>query len=83
MLGKINRICIVAGLGAGIGTGRRVVRCHSQPFHPCLPSQLAYEAAGISLCFRAFCAGLLPAYTYGKLQNLDVKTNSRVLISVP
>lgn len=68
-------VCIVAGLGAGIGTGFAGMSA-AAVISPMLITFLgfpAYEAVGIALASDVL-ASAISAYTYGKHKNLDVKT---------
>ena len=75
-------VCIVAGLGAGIGTG--FAGMSAAVISPMLITFLgfpAYEAVGIALASDVL-ASAISAYTYGKHKNLDVKNGIIMLISV-
>lgn len=76
-------VCIVAGLGAGIGTGFAGMSA-AAVISPMLITFLgfpAYEAVGIALASDVL-ASAISAYTYGKHKNLDVKNGIIMLISV-
>lgn len=76
-------VYIVAGLGAGIGTGLAGLSA-AAVISPMLITFLgfnAYEAVGISLASDVL-ASALSAYTYGKNKNLDIKNGLVMLISV-
>ena len=76
-------VCIVAGLGAGIGTGLAGLSA-AAVISPMLITFLgfpAYEAVGISLASDVL-ASAVSAYTYGKHKNLDVKNGLVMLASV-
>ena len=67
-------VCIIAGLGAGIGTGLAGLSA-AAVISPMLITFLdfpAYEAVGISLASDVL-ASAVSAYTYGKNKHLDVK----------
>lgn len=76
-------VCIVAGLGAGIGTGLAGLSA-AAVISPMLITFLgfpAYEAVGIALASDVL-ASAISAYTYGKHKNLDIKNGIIMLISV-
>ncbi len=76
-------IYIIAGLGAGIGTGLAGLSA-AAVISPMLITFLgfnAYEAVGISLASDVL-ASALSAYTYGKNKNLDIKNGLVMLMSV-
>lgn len=67
-------VCIVAGLGAGIGTGLAGLSA-AAVISPMLITFLdfpAYQAVGIALASDVL-ASAVSAYTYGKNKNLDIK----------
>lgn len=67
-------VCIIAGLGAGIGTGFAGMSA-AAVISPMLITFLgfpAYQAVGIALASDVL-ASAASAYTYGKNKNLDVK----------
>ena len=67
-------VCIIAGLGAGVGTGLAGLSA-AAVISPMLITFLgfpAYEAVGISLASDVL-ASAVSAYTYGKHKNLDIK----------
>lgn len=67
-------IYILAGLGAGVGTGLAGLSA-AAVISPMLITFLgfpAYEAVGISLASDVL-ASAVSAYTYGKNKNLDIK----------
>ena len=77
-------VCIVAGLGAGIGTGFAGMSA-AAVISPMLITFLgfpAYESVGIALASDVL-ASAISAYTYGKHKNLDVKNGSFVASKVP
>ncbi|MFR7589900.1 MAG: sulfite exporter TauE/SafE family protein [Longibaculum sp.] len=76
-------IYIVAGMGAGIGTGLAGLSA-AAVISPMLITFLGfdpYEAVGISLASDVL-ASAISAYTYGKHKNLDVKNGLVMLASV-
>lgn len=82
MLTKII-VCIIAGLGAGIGTGFAGLSA-AAVISPMLITFLGfepYEAVGIALASDVL-ASAVSAYTYGKNKNLDVKNGLVMLVTV-
>ena len=76
-------VCIIAGLGAGIGTGLAGLSA-AAVISPMLITFLgfpAYEAVGISLASDVL-ASAVSAYTYGKHKNLDIKNGLVMLAAV-
>lgn len=76
-------IYIIAGLGAGIGTGLAGLSA-AAVISPMLITFLnvpAYEAVGIALASDVL-ASAVSAYTYGKNKNLDIKNGLIMLASV-
>lgn len=76
-------IYIIAGLGAGVGTGLAGLSA-AAVISPMLITFLgfdAYEAVGIALASDVL-ASAISAYTYGKNKNLDVKNGLVMLASV-
>ena len=76
-------ICIIAGLGAGIGTGLAGLSA-AAVISPMLITFLgfpAYEAVGIALSSDVL-ASAVSAFTYGKNKNLDIKNGLVMLCSV-
>lgn len=76
-------ICILAGLGAGLGTGFAGMSA-AAVISPMLIAFLhmdPYEAIGISLASDVL-ASAVSAYTYGKNKNLDVKNGLVMMLSV-
>lgn len=76
-------IYLIAGLGAGIGTGLAGLSA-AAVISPMLITFLgfnAYEAVGISLASDVL-ASAISAYTYGKHKNLDIKNGLVMLCSV-
>ena len=67
-------VCVVAGLGAGIGTGLAGLSA-AAVISPMLITFLgfpAYQAVAISLASDVL-ASAASAYTYGKNRNLDIR----------
>lgn len=82
MLAKII-ICLIAGAGAGFGTGLAGLSA-AAVIAPMLVTFLhvnAYEAVGIALASDVL-ASAASAYTYKKNKNLDVKNGLVMLVSV-
>lgn len=82
MLTKII-VCLIAGAGAGFGTGLAGLSA-AAVIAPMLTTMLhinAYEAVGIALASDVL-ASAASAYTYKKNGNLDVKNGLVMLISV-
>lgn len=76
-------VCIIAGLGAGIGTGFAGLSA-AAVISPMLITFLGfepYEAVGIALASDVL-ASAISAYTYGKNKNLDVKNGLVMLVTV-
>lgn len=76
-------VCIIAGLGAGIGTGFAGMSA-AAVISPMLITFLgfpAYQAVGIALASDVL-ASAVSAYTYGKHKNLDIRNGLIMLISV-
>ena len=76
-------IYILAGLGAGVGTGLAGLSA-AAVISPMLITFLgfpAYEAVGISLASDVL-ASAVSAYTYGRHGNLDIKNGLVMLASV-
>lgn len=76
-------IYIIAGLGAGVGTGLAGLSA-AAVISPMLITFLgfeAYEAVGIALASDVL-ASAVSAYTYGKNKNLDIKNGLIMLCSV-
>lgn len=75
-------ICMLAGMGAGLGTGFAGMSA-AVVISPMLFTFLgvpSYEAIGIALASDVLASGI-SAYTYGKHKNLDIK-NGLVMMSV-
>ena len=76
-------VCLLAGAGAGIGTGFAGMSA-AAVIGPMLITFLdipAYDAVGIGLISDVL-ASLISAYTYKKSGNLDVKNSLPLLVSV-
>lgn len=76
-------ICIVAGLGAGLGTGFAGMSA-AAVISPMLITFLdmdPYLAVGIALASDVL-ASAVSAYTYGKNKNLDVRNGLIMMIAV-
>ncbi len=76
-------VCIIAGLGAGIGTGFAGLSA-AAVISPMLITFLGfepYEAVGIALASDVL-ASAISAWTYGKNKNLDVKNGLVMLVTV-
>ncbi len=76
-------ICILAGMGAGLGTGFAGMSA-AVVITPMLITFLGmnpYEAIGIALASDVF-ASAISAYTYGKSKNIDIKNSKVLLVSV-
>ncbi|MFI3207080.1 MAG: sulfite exporter TauE/SafE family protein [Clostridia bacterium] len=76
-------ICILAGLGAGLGTGFAGMSA-AVVISPMLITFLdmnPYEAIGIALASDVL-ASAVSAYTYGKNKNIDIKNSKWLFISV-
>lgn len=76
-------IYIIAGLGAGIGTGLAGLSA-AAVISPMLIAFLnfnSYEAVGIALASDVL-ASAISAYTFGKNKNLDIKNGMVMLITV-
>lgn len=76
-------ICMIAGLGAGLGTGFAGMSA-AAVITPMLVTFLgmpAYEAVGIALASDVL-ASAASAYTYGKNKNLDIKNGLVMMAAV-
>lgn len=76
-------ICILAGLGAGLGTGFAGMSA-AAVISPMLITFLdmpAYQAVGIALASDVL-ASAVSAYTYGKNKNLDIKNGLVMMTTV-
>src|SRR5699024_794152 len=73
-------VCVLAGLGAGIGTGLAGLSA-AAVISPMLVTFLgfpSYQAVAISLASDVL-ASAVSAYTYGRHKNLDIKNGSLML----
>lgn len=76
-------ICLIAGLGAGLGTGFAGMSA-AAVISPMLITFLdmpAYEAVGIALASDVL-ASAVSAYTYGKNKNLDIRNGIVMMLTV-
>ncbi len=76
-------VCILAGMGAGLGTGFAGMSA-AVVISPMLITFLGmspYEAIGIALASDVL-ASAVSAYTYGKSKNVDIKNSKVLLISI-
>lgn len=80
---KTVLICLLAGLGAGLGTGFAGMSA-AAVISPMLIAFLdipAYEAVGIALASDVLASGV-SAVTYGKHKNLDIRGGLLMMIAV-
>lgn len=80
---KILIVCLLAGLGAGLGTGFAGMSA-AAVITPMLVTFLdipAYEAVGVALASDVLASGI-SAYTYGKNKNLDIKNGLIMMAAV-
>lgn len=80
---KILIVCLLAGLGAGLGTGFAGMSA-AAVITPMLVTFLdipAYEAVGIALASDVLASGI-SAYTYGKNKNLDIRNGLIMMVAV-
>lgn len=76
-------VCLLAGLGAGLGTGFAGLSA-AAVITPMLVTFLdipAYEAVGVALASDVL-ASAVSAYTYGKNKNLDIRNGSIMMAAV-
>lgn len=76
-------VCLVAGLGAGLGTGFAGLSA-AAVISPMLIAFLdvpAYQAVGIALASDVL-ASAASAYTYGKNKNLDIRNGIIMMVTV-
>ncbi|MGN0647646.1 MAG: sulfite exporter TauE/SafE family protein [Oscillospiraceae bacterium] len=76
-------VCIIAGIGAGLGTGFAGMSA-AAVISPMLITFLnipAYDAVGIALASDVL-ASAASAYTYGKNKNLDIKNGLVMMVTV-
>lgn len=76
-------ICIVAGFGAGVGTGLAGLSAAAviSPMLVIFLDVPAYQAIGIALASDVL-ASAVSAYTYGKSKNLDIKNGLVMLVTI-
>ena len=76
-------VCILAGLGAGIGTGLAGLSAAVviTPMLITFCGFTAYEAVGIALASDVL-ASAVTAYTYGKNKNLDIRNGLVMMVTV-
>jgi len=86
--GAVNKmlelvVCIIAGFGAGIGTGLAGLSAAAviSPMLVICLNVPAYQAIGIALASDVL-ASAVSAYTYGKSKNLDIKNGLVMLITI-
>ena len=76
-------VCLLAGLGAGVGTGFAGMSA-AAVITPMLVTFLdipAYQAVGIALASDVL-ASAVSSYTYGKNKNLDIKNGLIMMLTV-
>ena len=80
---KIIIVCVLGGLGAGLGTGFAGLSaaCFITPMLVAFLDVPTFEAVGIALSSDVL-ASAISAYTYGKAGNIDIKRGRVLLISV-
>ena len=76
-------VCLVAGMGAGIGTGLSGLSAAAivSPMLITFLGMNSYMAVGIALASDVL-ASAISAYTYGKNDNLDIKNGRIILVTV-
>lgn len=76
-------ICLLAGLGAGLGTGFAGMSAAAvvSPMLITFLGMPAYEAVGIALASDVL-ASAVSAYTYGKNKNLDIRNGLVMMVTV-
>ncbi len=76
-------VCLIAGIGAGVGTGFAGISAATviSPLLIVLLNIPAYQAVGIALASDVL-ASAVSAMTYAKSKNIDVKSGAVMLISV-
>lgn len=76
-------ICIIAGFGAGVGTGLAGLSAAAviSPMLVIFLDVPAYQAIGIALASDVM-ASAVSAYTYGKSKNLDIKNGLVMLVTI-
>lgn len=80
---EVILICILAGMGAGLGTGfaGMSAACVITPMLVTFLEMNPYEAIGIALASDVL-ASAISAVTYGKNKNIDLKNSRTLFISV-
>lgn len=76
-------VCLIAGIGAGIGTGFAGMSAAAviSPMLITFLNMPAYEAVGIALASDVL-ASAVSAYTYGKNKNLDIRNGLVMMAAV-
>lgn len=75
-------VCLLAGLGAGLGTGFAGMSARrSQPMLITFLGMEPYEAVGIALASDVL-ASAASAWTYGKNKNLDIRNGLLMMAAV-
>jgi uncharacterized membrane protein YfcA len=76
-------VCLVAGMGAGIGTGLSGLSAAAiiSPMLITFLGMNSYMAVGIALASDVL-ASAISAYTYGKNENIDIKNGKIMLFTV-
>ncbi|MBR6744006.1 MAG: sulfite exporter TauE/SafE family protein [Clostridia bacterium] len=76
-------VCLIAGLGAGVGTGLSGLSAAAiiSPMLITFLNMDSYMAVGIALASDVL-ASAVSAYTYGKNDNLDIKNGRIMLVTV-
>ena len=76
-------VCLVAGLGAGLGTGFAGLSAAAviSPMLIAFLDEPAYQAVGIALASDVL-ASAASAYTYGKNKNLDIRNGIIMMVTV-
>lgn len=80
---KLILVCLLAGIGAGLGTGFAGLSA-AAVITPLITTFLgvpAYEAVGIALASDVL-ASAVSAYTYGKNKNIDIKNGIIMMVCV-
>lgn len=80
---KIILVCLLAGIGAGLGTGFAGLSaaCFITPMLVAFLDVPVFEAVGIALSSDVL-ASAISAYTYKQSNNIDVKRGRYLLVSV-
>ena len=76
-------VCIIAGLGAGLGTGFAGLSAAAviSPMLIAFLDMEPYQAIGIALAIDVL-ASAVSAYTYGKNKNLDIRNGMVMMVTV-